>query len=222
LLPHLDAQTPVYGLQARGVEDASAHHASLEEMASCYVGAIREIQPRGPYRLLGWSFGGRVAQEMARQLEAQGDSVALLVAMDTMFDSITGSEGGDPAQGAESMDADEVAYRDLQDMARQGRSDFQALEMPLMQRLIAFRRHASTLTRSHEMSQVQASVLYFRAAGNDRALSDELARVTRGAVEVIDIDASHSDMLNPEPAAIIAGHLNRVLSHLLLPPPASQ
>jgi len=52
-------------------------------MAEHYVGEIRRVQPRGPYRLGGWSFGGLAAFEMARQLAAGGNEVAFLAVLDT-------------------------------------------------------------------------------------------------------------------------------------------
>jgi thioesterase domain-containing protein/acyl carrier protein len=75
----LGPDQPVYGLQALG----SAPSASLGEMARHYIAAIRRVQPMGPYRLVGHSFGGLVAFEMARQLEAEGESVAMLALLDT-------------------------------------------------------------------------------------------------------------------------------------------
>ncbi|HET6706752.1 amino acid adenylation domain-containing protein, partial [Amycolatopsis sp.] len=53
LLPHLDPRRPVYGLQARGLAGDEPLPASLEEMAADYLGRLREIQPAGPYHLLG-------------------------------------------------------------------------------------------------------------------------------------------------------------------------
>ena len=51
-------------------------------MAADYIKEIRSIQESGPYHLLGWSFGGNVAQEMAVQLQDQGEQVAALIIMD--------------------------------------------------------------------------------------------------------------------------------------------
>jgi thioesterase domain-containing protein len=48
-------------------------------MAASYLDAVREVQPAGPYSLGGWSFGGLVAFEMARQLVSAGEEVAILV-----------------------------------------------------------------------------------------------------------------------------------------------
>nr|WP_326491738.1 non-ribosomal peptide synthetase [Myxococcus stipitatus] len=78
----LGKDRPFIGLQARGVEDEGAPRTSIEEMASAYVEALREVQPRGPYLLGGWSLGGVVAYEMARQLRARGDEVALVALFD--------------------------------------------------------------------------------------------------------------------------------------------
>jgi aspartate racemase len=55
----------------------------VEEMAAHYVKVIRSVQPQGPYFLGGFSFGGNVALEMARQLRAEGDQVGLLALFDT-------------------------------------------------------------------------------------------------------------------------------------------
>jgi amino acid adenylation domain-containing protein/non-ribosomal peptide synthase protein (TIGR01720 family) len=55
----------------------------LEDMAASYLAAIRAVQPQGPYYLGGWSFGGLVAYEMARQLAAVGETTAQIILLDT-------------------------------------------------------------------------------------------------------------------------------------------
>jgi amino acid adenylation domain-containing protein/FkbH-like protein len=74
---HLGTDQPVYGLKSRGL-DGREELGSIEEMAAQYVADIRAFQPRGPYHLGGYCFGGNVALEMARQLHEQGEEVALL------------------------------------------------------------------------------------------------------------------------------------------------
>ncbi|HEV3003090.1 MAG TPA: alpha/beta fold hydrolase, partial [Pirellulales bacterium] len=68
---------PVYGLQARGIDGREPPRARLEEMAADYVAEIRKAQPVGPYWLLGWSLGGLIVFEMARQLAAAGQRTGL-------------------------------------------------------------------------------------------------------------------------------------------------
>ncbi len=72
-----------YALQARGIDTADEPHTRLETMAAYYLEAVREIQPQGPYLLMGYSLGGHVAFEMAQQLSAEGSKVGLLALLDT-------------------------------------------------------------------------------------------------------------------------------------------
>jgi amino acid adenylation domain-containing protein len=83
LARRLPSDQPVYGLQARGLDGKSPVNTRIEDMARDYVDAIRQLQPAGPYAICGWSFGGRVAFEIARQLEQHGERVALLALFDT-------------------------------------------------------------------------------------------------------------------------------------------
>jgi amino acid adenylation domain-containing protein len=79
---------PLYGLQARGLDGREQPCTSIEEMAAEYIRAIRTVQPQGPYHLGGYSFGGIVAFEMARQLEAAGEPVASLLLLDSALDGL--------------------------------------------------------------------------------------------------------------------------------------
>jgi len=79
----LHKDQPFYGLQARGIDGTKRPHASVEEMAKAYVDEIRTLQPHGPYLLAGYSGGGIVALEMARQLSELGEEVPLVVFFDT-------------------------------------------------------------------------------------------------------------------------------------------
>jgi amino acid adenylation domain-containing protein len=83
LVRHLVADRPVYGLQARGLTGEEPPHTRIEDMAAEYVQLIRGVQAEGPYWLGGWSTGGLVALEVARQIEGQGESVALVALLDT-------------------------------------------------------------------------------------------------------------------------------------------
>ena len=83
LATHLPADQPVYGLQAAGSDAGSEPVESVAELARRYLAAIRQVQPEGPYRIGGWSFGGMVAFEMAQQLRAEDPgSVERLILLD--------------------------------------------------------------------------------------------------------------------------------------------
>ena len=83
LAHYLGQDQPIYGLQAPELAETEGDHSSIEEMATQYIAAIRAIQPAGPYALLGWSFGGIVAFEMAQQLYGSGQRVGLLGLIDS-------------------------------------------------------------------------------------------------------------------------------------------
>lgn len=74
---------PVYALRARGF-DGEPFFGSLDEMAATYLAAVKRVQPRGPYAIAGYSFGGTVAFEMAKLLRAEpyGDEVPFLGVFD--------------------------------------------------------------------------------------------------------------------------------------------
>jgi thioesterase domain-containing protein/acyl carrier protein len=78
-------QTPlaIYGMQAKGIDGAEEPFERIEDMARYSLEAVKEVQPRGPYLLVGYSLGGLVVLEMARQLTANGERVALLAMLDS-------------------------------------------------------------------------------------------------------------------------------------------
>jgi amino acid adenylation domain-containing protein len=101
LARHLPRDQPVYGLQASGLESGQQPFRSLEEAAECYVRAIRQVQPHGPYRLAGYCVGSVGALAVARRLLADGEPTELLLVLD----------GGPPRldNGFESADQADVA-----------------------------------------------------------------------------------------------------------------
>jgi amino acid adenylation domain-containing protein len=106
LARHAGADQPFYGLQSRGLEDAGEPFATIEEMAAHYAGEIRRVQPRGPYRIGGWSFGGLAAFELARQLRAAGEEVELLAVIDTT----PGLPGGPVDDGTAVGEGDQTGW----------------------------------------------------------------------------------------------------------------
>ena len=72
LARHLGPDQPFYALQPQGLDGKRECLTSIPEMAERYIQEIKRVQPEGPYRIGGYSFGGLVAYEMAQQLEAQG------------------------------------------------------------------------------------------------------------------------------------------------------
>ncbi|HKU36872.1 MAG TPA: amino acid adenylation domain-containing protein, partial [Polyangiales bacterium] len=84
LARRLGEDQPFYGIQARGLTGSDQPHTSVVEMASAYAAEITSVQPHGTVQLAGWSFGGAVALEIARQLQRAGRAVAPVVILDSM------------------------------------------------------------------------------------------------------------------------------------------
>jgi amino acid adenylation domain-containing protein len=96
----LGADRPFYGFQARGLDGEQEPCTRVKDMAADYAEALHAIQPEGPYLLGGWSMGGVVAFEMARQLQAQGGEVALVA----LLDSGTPTRAGRPPDELAALD----------------------------------------------------------------------------------------------------------------------
>ncbi|MCE7071044.1 amino acid adenylation domain-containing protein [Dyadobacter sp. CY327] len=83
LAMHMDPDQPVFGLQAIGLNGTDEPIPKMEDIAAYYISEILVHNPDGPYAIAGYSFGGTIAFEMARQLKALGKTVRMVA----MFDS---------------------------------------------------------------------------------------------------------------------------------------
>ncbi|MDB5136023.1 MAG: amino acid adenylation protein [Mucilaginibacter sp.] len=84
---HLHPEQPVYGLQAKGLDGEEDPMDSITDIAKFYVSELLEHNPSGPYAIGGYSIGGFIAVEMARQLEKMGKKVKMLAIFDTDADN---------------------------------------------------------------------------------------------------------------------------------------
>lgn len=83
LKDHMDPDQPIYGFQAKGLNGKEELLTSVEEIAAHYNEALIATQLKGPYMLAGYSSGGIIAYEMAKQLMEKGEKVSTLALLDT-------------------------------------------------------------------------------------------------------------------------------------------
>lgn len=83
LAKQMHPDQPIFGLQAKGLNGIDEPLKRIEEMATHYISEIVNHNPNGPYALAGFSFGGLIAFEMAKQLKALGKEVSMLAMFDT-------------------------------------------------------------------------------------------------------------------------------------------
>ncbi len=83
LARYLPTTQPLWALRSRGLHGAEKLPETIEEMAADYLSALKTVQPKGPYIVGGWSLGGLIAYEMAKQLLDSGEQLERLVFLDT-------------------------------------------------------------------------------------------------------------------------------------------
>ncbi|MFD7453398.1 amino acid adenylation domain-containing protein [Kitasatospora sp. NPDC059827] len=222
LAAEIDADIPVYAFQAGGVRSPEKTPGSVQEIAGKYLGEMLEIQPAGPYRILGWSFGGLVAHEIAVQLQARGEQVELLADLD-----------GYPGTGApaEELPDDRAVLAELLEraglpgdgpldpgtarrrLAEAGNALAELDETELVRLLGVIRTH-SALGEAHRPGRFQGDLLLFAATrGRTPGDPDEeswRAHVT-GRILRHPVDSDHDSMLEPAPAESIGKTLSAAL-----------
>ncbi|MEP9415083.1 amino acid adenylation domain-containing protein [Gordonia sp. VNQ95] len=187
----LDSST-VIGLQLPNLTDPSKPVLdTIEAIAAEHLSAIRVRQPRGPYRLAGWSVGGVIAQEIARQLIADGQRVEQLVLLDAR---VPGELAG--LDDHQLAGADETV---LAELAEQVPAEMLVAYQARVRAMIdGLRRHRPGISTPIE------DVVYVRAAGSSGA---DAWRPLVGSMRVVDVDAEHADFGRPE----VMGRIARVV-----------
>ncbi len=197
------SEIPLYGLQARGL-DGGGFAASLPEMADDYVEQIRSVQPTGPYRLLGWSFGAFVAHEVAVRLQAAGEDVPVLIILDAYpprsapDDNIEGDPDGLEPVPAPDPDAELQVIREWVHQTAGlvgGLSDEECLHFARL-----FQNNAR-IAADHAHGQFDGDVLVlFAREGRPEAApsAKEWEPHVSGTISEIPIPCSHKHIVDPE------------------------
>jgi acetoacetyl-CoA synthetase len=194
----------VYGLRSRGLADGEQPHRRVEDMAEHHLHQIREAQPAGPYALVGYSFGGLVALELAQRLREQGESVAFLGLID-------------PALPSHLVTlADRIAA--LKNLPAWLTVDLRGRARRVVRRSIGVRRARANpgsaapawsnigvlgeigrrAASAYEPRPYAGDATYFRAARQLRSPIDQVngwSRLVRGELSVVRVDGDHRDMM---------------------------
>lgn len=99
----LGPEQPFHAVEAIGLDGSTPPPDSVEATAQANLAAIRAIQPQGPYRLVGHSYGGVIAYEMARSLLAQGERVEYLALLDAATPEVLFAADAGAGDEAEDM-----------------------------------------------------------------------------------------------------------------------
>jgi amino acid adenylation domain-containing protein len=216
LASHMGEEQPFYGLQARGLDGGDPCPQTVEEMAANYIHEVRRVQPNGPYFLGGYSFGGMVALEMAQQLRAQGDEVAILALLDTF--------PGRPQSGGElvlkllRLPLKEKISYSVSRSLRFASYLQRRIKRQLPPDLLAVRRACHQAERRYLPQLYSGKVTLFRPSVKSlRSVDDGFAGWGEfsAGVEIQEIRGRHDDMFFEPNVAVLATRLNGCLQNAL-------
>ncbi|MFI9360448.1 amino acid adenylation domain-containing protein [Kitasatospora sp. NPDC053057] len=213
LAPHLDPERPVYALQSDGIAAPAGQWrkpVGVRELAATYLERIRRVQPNGPYHLLGWSFGGLVAHEIAVQLREAGERVAFLAALD-----VHPVHPGDPNPTDEEIRTAFLTHH----AAGTG------IDAAELARLMTVMRHHTDIAREFTPGRFDGPLLLFVAEEQQRGaesvesagLSDPFDRWQAhldGRLTVHRVPCGHEEMLGKEAAGRIGAITDAALRRL--------
>jgi thioesterase domain-containing protein len=192
LARYVQADYPLYGLQARGLNGMDRPPCSIRDMASEYIEQIRAVQGSGPYHLLGWSFGGMVAHEMAVQLQADGEDIAALIIMDAY------------PQGEQSdlVPLTEKHLAAMADLIRQERRRiFTEISDEDVAVIVQVAEHNYKIMRAHELRRFEGNMLLIAAAEGGPASAADAAKwkpYVSGNVQESALPCGHGEMTRPD------------------------
>jgi amino acid adenylation domain-containing protein len=232
LARRLGPEQPVHALQSLDPAPGGERPASIEEMAAVYLRELTRVQPRGPYRLGGWSMGGLVAFEMARQLKREGQPVELVALIDTPPPAAEPGRAPDEVELVAELAGDiarmlgrqvEIARQELEPLTLTGKLEHVAViaraaglvprDFGLAQILPLFETFAANLraSRSYVAGPYSGSVTAWFSEETRALLPPERldgwSRLTLGGVETAILPGGHYDLLRHPMVEVLACQL---------------
>jgi amino acid adenylation domain-containing protein len=238
LAHRLGEERPIFGLQARGLDGTESPLDDIEIMAALYLEAVREAQPQGPYLLGGWSLGGVVAFEMARQLAARGEEVELLALVDSaLADAGAGSAPDDTlsdlaafardlglpldhpvlrsAEAWQDDEAEEVLARLHEPMLQAGLLPPDLDAHDLRARFAVFRSHAEALRRYRPATSWPGRITLFLAAERPSGGADGVTQRWRaladGGLDLLQLPGDHYAVVREPAIELLAQKVGELL-----------
>ncbi|MEV4420981.1 amino acid adenylation domain-containing protein [Patulibacter sp. NPDC049589] len=223
----LPAEQPVVALQAAGLDGTGELPATLDAMAADYARRIRARQPEGPYRLLGWSVGGVVAQAVAALLQEEGAEVDLLALLDAYpsdqwrdlaaptepdaLVALLNIAGHDPARLGDAP----LTRERVVDALREDGSALASLPEEVLAAMVGIVVNNATLMRTHEHRPFDGRAVFFAAAAprpEDWLDVDAWRPHVRGGLELHELDCTHAELLKGEHVERIAAVIGPLLA----------
>ncbi|MBI4538726.1 MAG: hypothetical protein HY704_04345 [Gemmatimonadetes bacterium] len=166
-----------------------------------YVRSMRFFQPHGPYTLAGYSAGGNLAFQAAKELERRGETVSKLI----ILDSARRSEKPEFSEQA----ATELANQYLSDPRFRQISADKETARRFFDCFMAYSRYHASLA---DEGAIDADIHLILSESSDETQADGWREVTSGSVRIYRGSGRHDQMLDPENAQINGRILEEILS----------
>ncbi|MGB8842694.1 MAG: MupA/Atu3671 family FMN-dependent luciferase-like monooxygenase, partial [Aliidongia sp.] len=213
LLPILDASRPVYVIQAKGLWDQVTLPQTLEEMAKDYINEIRQIQPTGPYNLLGYSFGAVAAHAISTHLQSMGDEVSFLGLLD-----------GYPADPASPRKIDTIAIEQWRAKLHEEVQSYSFLTLSpggiadslVIERIIDITINNNNIMQNYKPTIFKGNVLLVSTNGEEdsehKATPEYWTKYIDRTIDHITVQCDHFSIFNHPAVELIGAAVNNKLS----------
>jgi thioesterase domain-containing protein/acyl carrier protein len=206
---------PIIGIQ-QILQDEEVEPRSIRDMAKNYADRIQGIYPTGPYKLLGWSFGGAVAHEIAIELQRRGYVIARLILLDAQPSIDSSVTEPDQPLGEQDIleevlrfcgihipELDEpLTYQRVEELIRErGAAEFSRYK-DLLDFAVKNLNSNEALYRAHEPSVFEGDITIFSTVQNESDRSSSLLQRWRpyvtGDITEYPVDCTHQEILTTE------------------------
>src|SRR5579872_607667 len=210
LAKHMVPDQPFHCFQAQGMDGKLPCLNRVEDMAELYLEHMRATQPRGPYFLGGYSFGGLVALEMARRLRARSEEIGLLTLVDTYLPGPTENQSL-LGRFLSLSGAQKWAYLKKR-AVRYGRGiKRRIVALYLPPAIKAVREACAIAEREYQPKLYEGDIVIFRASEKAlRGLDDPRGgwqKYAAGTVEIHEVDGDHGNILNDPQVKLLAAQV---------------
>ncbi|WP_430593590.1 non-ribosomal peptide synthetase [Humidisolicoccus flavus] len=227
LLNALETERPILGLQMPGIapDEAEPETAeTIDDLLDEYVEAMQAVQPEGPYSIIGWSFGGRLAQHIAVRLRALGHEVSLLGVLDAYpseAPALAGVADGD-AMWRAFLDANGIVgptdraldVHLVLDLLAEAGSPLADIPVSSIERMVRRFLRLGELFDATPVREFDGDLHVFEATEqvpSNRPAPQSWARYVSGEVTSSTVGVRHADMLTEEAIREIAPVLDQLL-----------
>jgi thioesterase domain-containing protein/acyl carrier protein len=217
-------ESPIIGIQ-QTLQAGEAEPRSVREMAANYADRIQAMYPDGPYNLLGWSFGGIVAHELAIELRRRGCEIPRLILLDP--------QGGDDLAGHDLVEkdiqdevlrvyrknipgqSDSLTFEQIEELIRKwGAAEHDRFKQ-FMDFVLQNHNHNRALHRGHVPGVYDGDVVLFTAALDQGGLNSPAPQSWRpyvaGDIAAHSVDCTHGDMVTAEALSLYGRQLKQAL-----------